>query len=46
MVEQRRRFSPQFWAEAGQMLIETGKLIAGESQRPVEGSAAGTRRVR
>jgi transposase-like protein len=28
MVEQRRRFSPQFKAEAVQMVIETGKAIA------------------
>jgi transposase-like protein len=28
MVEQRRRFSPQFKAEAVQMVIETGKPIA------------------
>ena len=28
MVEQRRRFSPQFRAEAVQMVIETGKPIA------------------
>ena len=29
MPEQRRRFSPQFKAEAVQMVLETGKLIAG-----------------
>jgi transposase-like protein len=28
MAEQRRRFSPQFKAEAVQMVIETGKPIA------------------
>ena len=28
MVEQRRKFSPQFRAEAVQMVIETGKPIA------------------
>ena len=28
MPEQRRRFSPQFKAEAVQMVIETGKPIA------------------
>src|SRR3954452_3909081 len=28
MVEQRRRFSPQFKAEAVQLVIETGKPIA------------------
>jgi transposase-like protein len=28
MVEQRRRFSPQFKAEAVQMVIETGRPIA------------------
>lgn len=28
MAEQRRRFSPQFKAEAVQMVIETGKSIA------------------
>ena len=28
MAEQRRRFSPQFRAEAVQMVIETGKPIA------------------
>jgi transposase-like protein len=29
MPERRRRFSPQFKAEAVQMVLETGKLIAG-----------------
>ena len=29
MTEHRRRFSPQFKAEAVQMVIETGKPIAG-----------------
>jgi transposase-like protein len=28
MTEQRRRFSPQFKAEAVQMVIETGKPVA------------------
>ena len=28
MPEQRRRFSPQFKAEAVQMVIETGKPVA------------------